>query len=233
MSEKPDTDDKRHGLTGLAKGLGKLSADKRRAALEMSAALAGVSLRVSREFVEAVPAAAELLSADDLRYWAELGRRLAMGNAETGASFFAAGVDALRIVPEDARSRVFQICTRQLVLSSSVSLETFGLIPIIAAEMNYDRFFSDVLGLAADISNRSAKHSSDFLKSTPGVAASLASFGTERDAVADSIVKLAAVFVHRTGGMAADLWAGLPAALNKLTAANAILLADRAVEFLE
>ena len=88
----------------------------------MSASLAAISLRVSREFVEAVPRAAEVLSADDLRNWAELGRRLAMGSAATGVSFFAAGVEGLAEIPEQARSLVFQICTRQLVLSSSITL---------------------------------------------------------------------------------------------------------------
>jgi hypothetical protein len=56
----------------------------------MSATLAGVSLRVSREFVEAVPKAAKILSADDIRNWAEMGRRLAMANADLGAQFFRA-----------------------------------------------------------------------------------------------------------------------------------------------
>src|SRR3954447_26740847 len=90
----------RPGLTGLAKQLGRLPAEKRRAALEMSASLAGVSLKASKEFVEAVPRAAEILSADDLRNWAEMGRRLAMGSAEIGASFFASGVEGLTLVPE-------------------------------------------------------------------------------------------------------------------------------------
>src|SRR5688500_16531161 len=93
-------DDKKQTFTGLAAHLGRLPADKRRVALEMSAALAGISLRVSREFVEAVPDAAKVLSADDLRGWAEIGRRLAMGSAGTGASFFSAGVDRLEKVPE-------------------------------------------------------------------------------------------------------------------------------------
>src|SRR4029079_9281579 len=96
-------------LTGLARRLGRLSADKKRAALEGSAALAGVSLRVSREFVEAVPKAAKILSADDIRHWAEMGRRLAMGDAETGTKFFAAGVAELQAIPETARSSIFQI----------------------------------------------------------------------------------------------------------------------------
>ena len=100
MAEKESggSPDNKSSFTGLAKRLGKLQADKRRAALEMSASLAGVSLRVSREFVEAVPAAAEILSADDLRNWAEVGRRLAMGNAGTGAAFFAAGVDGHQVL---------------------------------------------------------------------------------------------------------------------------------------
>ena len=104
----------KNSLTGIAAGLGRLSADKRRAALEISAALAGVSLRVSREFVAAVPEAAEILSAEDLRLWGEMGRRLAMGNAETGANFFVEGVEQLKDLPEAARPLVFQICTRQL-----------------------------------------------------------------------------------------------------------------------
>src|SRR5688572_21144287 len=119
-------------FTGLAKRLSQISSEQKRAALEASAALAGVSLRVSREFVEAVPRAARILSADDLRNWAEMGRRLAMGNADLGAKFFADGVNDLKAVPEAARPLVFQICTRQLVLSSSIALETFELIPKLA-----------------------------------------------------------------------------------------------------
>src|SRR4028119_169528 len=79
---------KKQTFTNLARRLGKLPNDKKMIALEMSAALAGVSLRVSREFVEAVPKAAKILSAEDIRNWAEMGRRLAMANADLGAKFF-------------------------------------------------------------------------------------------------------------------------------------------------
>ena len=115
-------------LTGIAAGLGRLTPEKRRAALEVSAALAGVSLRASREFVAAVPAAGDVLTAEDIKLWGELGRRLAMGNAETGAKFFTDGVEDLREVPEEARRLVFQICTRQLVLSSSIAQFSFGFV---------------------------------------------------------------------------------------------------------
>ncbi len=111
---------KKQTLTGLARRLGSLPNDKKIIALEMSASLAGVSLRVSREFVEAVPKASKILSAEDIRHWAEMGRRLAMTNADSGANFFISGVNELKKVPDEARPLVFQICTRQLVLSGSI-----------------------------------------------------------------------------------------------------------------
>src|SRR6478672_7361940 len=86
----------RTSLTGLARELGHLPPAMRRVALEMSAALASVSLRVSREFVSAVPRAAAELSPDDVRNWAEFGRRLAMGSVETAVDFFADGARPLQ-----------------------------------------------------------------------------------------------------------------------------------------
>ncbi|HRJ89398.1 MAG TPA: VWA domain-containing protein [Pyrinomonadaceae bacterium] len=220
-------------FTELAARLGRLPAEKKRAAIEVSAALAGVSLRVSRDFVEAVPKASKVLSADDLRLWGELGRRLAMGNAETGSQFFAEGVAGLSNVPHDARGLVFQVCTRQLVLSSSIALETFRLVPQLAKEIGNDHLLHQILDLAVNIANRSAKHSSDFLKQTPPVASAIAQFGTDRDSVAASVVALAAEFANRTGGMTADLWSNLPSALEALSAENAVKLAQRSAQFLE
>ncbi|MGQ0541451.1 MAG: nitric oxide reductase activation protein NorD [Blastocatellia bacterium] len=220
-------------LTGLAARLGRLPANKRRAALEVSAALAGVSLRVSRDFVEAVPKAAKLLSADDLRAWGELGRRLAMGNAELGSKFFASGVSGLVGVPEAARPHIFQICTKQLVLSSSVSLHTFDFITQLSAEVNDAGLLSKILELTVEIANRSAKHSSEFLQKSPPVAKALEQFGERKGEVAESAIRLGSIFASRTGGMTADLWTNLPKALEGLTADAAIRLAERSIEFLD
>ena len=224
---------KKQTFTNLARRLGKLPNDKKIVSLEMSAALAGVSLRVSREFVEAVPKAAKILSAEDIRNWAEMGRRLAMSNADLGAAFFMDGVNDLKKVPEKARPLVFQICTRQLVLSSSIALETFHLIPTLAKEIGDDKLFAEILKLASEIANRSAKHSTDFLNKTPKVAESLKKFGDDKSKVADSVIALASHFANRTGGMTADLWQILPDALEKLTAEQAIELTVKASEFLE
>jgi len=235
MAEK-GADDKaknKHTLTGLAKGLSKLPADKRRAALELSAALAGISLRVSREFVEAVPEASAILSADDLRNWGELGRRLAMGSADSASAFFAKGVSDLKDVPEPARPLVFQICTRQLVLSSSIAIETFSTIPGLVSQIGDAELATDVLRLAAEIANRSAKHSSDFLRHTAKVSSSLKSFGDERRSVSKAVIALGENFASRTGGMTADLWAAIPKALEDQLASNAVRLMNRAEEFIE
>ncbi|HEY0458547.1 MAG TPA: VWA domain-containing protein [Pyrinomonadaceae bacterium] len=233
MAEIENDSNEKETFTGLARKLSRLSSEQKRAALEASASLAGVSLRVSREFVEAVPRAAKILSAEDLRNWAEMGRRLAMGNADLGAKFFADGVEGLKIVPEKARPLVFQICTRQLVLSSSIALETFELIPRMAKEMKDDELLSAFLKLASEIANRSAKHSSDFLQKSPQVCDALRNYGDRKTEVAKSVVALASNFANRTGGMTADLWANLPESLKKVTAENAVRLAEKAREFLE
>jgi len=224
---------KKQTFTGLARRLGKLPNDKKIVSLEMSAALAGVSLRVSREFVEAVPKAAKILSAEDIRHWAEMGRRLAMANADLGAQYFLDGAFDLKKIPEKARPLVFQICTRQLVLSSSIALETYRLIPALAKEISDDALFTDILQLASEIANRSAKHSADFLQKTPQVAETLQRFGDDRTKVASAVIALASHFANRTGGMTADLWQILPAALDKLTAEQAIELTAKASDFLE
>ncbi|MEO8650004.1 MAG: VWA domain-containing protein [Acidobacteriota bacterium] len=228
-----DPDPGKHTLSGLARRLGRLSAEKRRAALEISASLAGVSLRASREFVGAVPRAAKILSADDLKNWGEMGRRLAMGNAEAGAKFFAEGVEPLSSVPEPSRPLLFQICTRQLVLSSSIALESYHLIPQLVEVIDDEELTTSILGVAADVAGRSAKHSSDFLRHTPDVAKTLAGFGADKELVSVEVIELASAFAKRTGGMAAELWANLPDSLSPLTAQAAIRLAGTAVDLLQ
>jgi len=216
-------------LTG---DLRKLPVEKSRAALEISAALAGVSLRVSKEFLQAVPDAAKVLSADEIRSWAEIGRKLAMGNADLGAQFFTEGVEYYALVPPAARPLAFQICLRQLVLSTSVALDTFKQIPLLAEQVNDAELFTGILSVGVEVAQRSAKHSADFLAATPKVARSLKQFGNESPVVAGAAITLASHFAARTGGMTSDLWVLLPEALKDLNAKNAVVLLSTAEEFL-
>lgn len=233
MTDELQFPDEKPTFAALARYLGKLPGDKKRAALETSAALAGVSLRVSREFVEAVPKAAKILSADELRQWGELGRKLAMGSADVGVEFFREGIEGLDGISADARSAVFHICSRQLVLSSSIALETFRSVPIIVSELEDKNFVAGSLCLAGEIAVRSAKHSSEFLKHTAAVGNSIQRFADHSEQVGGAVLELAGTFANKTGGMTADLWAELPRTLDKLDAANSIRLIERAAEFLD
>lgn len=248
MAESEAENHEKQTITGLAKRLSRLPADKRRAAVEAGAGLAGVSLRVSRDFAEAVPSAAKVLSAEEIRAWGEYGRKLAMGSAETGSRFFAGGIGGLANIPPDARHYVFEICTRQLVLSSSISLSTFDFLSELAEQVGDAEFLTDIMRLASDVASRSAKHSADFLKQSPAVARALKGLGRPDAAddkmsgavptaplreAASAIVSLASHFANRTGGMTADLWSNLPKALEGLQEDEAVVLAARAAEFLE
>ena len=108
----------RQSFLKLTRELASLPLEQSAAALEMSVAIAGVSLRAGIEFLRAAPAAAEILEAAELRAWGELGRRLAMGDVETAITFFAEGVSGLKDVPASVHPLVFQLCSRQITLSA-------------------------------------------------------------------------------------------------------------------
>lgn len=226
MSEK---ESRKPSYTGLARRLNRISPEHKKVAIEMTASLAGVSLRVSKTFVEATPKACKVLTPEDLRLWAEMGRKLAMANSESGAVFFQKGVADFKKVPEQARHLVFQICTRQLILSSSIALETFESIPELAKQVDNDEFFNEILTVANEVANRSAKHSADFLKSTPKVAEII----QNDKATQKSVLALASSFASRTGGMTADLWNVLPDSLANLSVKQTVKLTQKATEFLE
>lgn len=228
-----ENESEKRTLTGIAARLGRLPSEKRRAALEVSAAVAGVSLRASRTFVEALPRAAKILSADDIRSWGEMGRRLSMGSADLGTAYFARGVEGLALVPAEARADVFKISTRQLVLSSSIAVETFELVPVLAEEIGDAGLLSETLRLGAEIANRSAKHSSDFLRSAASAAQVLKTFGERTPEVIRAAFDLGFLFATRTGGMTADLWMGLPKAIHGLSADAAIHLLRQAGRILD
>ena len=223
----------RRTLAGLARELGKLHTEVARAALETSASIAGVSFRASIEFLRAVPEAARVIEAEELRAWGELGRRLAMADTETAVSFFAAGVEEFGRIPKEARPLVFQICTRQMTLSSSVATTTFMRAPQLSEGVKDAQLLCSILEVAAEISRRSAKHSADFLSATPQVTKAFDKFGDESETVSRAAVALTSHFATRAGGIAADAWLALPAALARLSATDALRLIKRAGDFLE
>ncbi|MDQ3584430.1 MAG: VWA domain-containing protein [Acidobacteriota bacterium] len=224
----------RRTIAGLARELGKLPAERARAALEVSAQLAGVSLRAGVEFLRAAPEAAGVLEAEELRQWGEIGRRLTMADVETGIDFFAAGVGELTDVPMPARPTLFHICARQMALSTSIAVETFRRAPALARAVGDAEALAEVFAVAEEIARRSAKHSADFLAATPRAFAALAEIdrGNERR-VSSAALRLAGVFAARAGGIASDMWSALPEAVEELSAEQSHALFHQTERFLE
>jgi hypothetical protein len=242
----------RRTIAGLLREAGKLPVDVARAALEVGAGLAALSLRAGVEFLRAVPEAARVLDAEELRAWGEMGRRLSMADAETGAAFITSGAGGLASVPRGARLLLLQVCARQLSLSTSFALETYRQAPEVARAVGDAELLRRVFEVALEVARRSARHSSDFLAGTPAAAARLSAFrddehegaavenedeggavGNVGGRVWEAALALAESFAQRVGGIAADMWAALPSAVEGLSADEALLLFRQAEGFLD
>lgn len=221
----------RQSLLKATREIAKLPLDQSAAALETSAAIAGVSLRAGIEYLRAAPAAAGILRPAELRGWGEMGRRLAISDVETAITFFAEGVGHLKDVPEEALPSLFELCSRQITLSSSISIATLRNAPALAQSVGNPETLKTILEVAGEIARRSAKHSAEFLNRTPQVLAALGIFKSAE--VTRKGAELAAEFAARAGGIAADAWAALPTSLNRLNSTDALRLLDNSISVLE
>jgi nitric oxide reductase NorD protein len=221
----------RQSFLKLTRELASLPLEQSAAALDTGAAIAGVSLRAGIEFLRGCRAAAEVLQAQELRAWGEFGRRLAMSDVETAVSFFNEGVEDLRQVPERVRPVIFQLVSRQITLSTAIALDTFRRLPAWAKIIDDQNSLSLILEVAAEVSRRSAKHSAEFLNKTPQVITALSRFDDPQ--LTAKGIELAGEFAFRAGGIAADAWTALPAALAKLDLVDATRLLKSSIEFLE
>src|SRR5687767_9361358 len=121
----------RQSFLELTRSIAGLPLDQAAAILESSASIASISLRAGIEFLRAAPMAASVLQPAELRTWGEMGRRLAMTDVESAITFFAAGVNGLKDVPEKVRPSLFQLCLRQMILSSSIAVDTLRNAPAL------------------------------------------------------------------------------------------------------
>jgi hypothetical protein len=268
----------RRTIAGLAREIGKLPAPLARAALEVSAGLASLSLRAGVDFLRIVPEAAQVLDAEELRAWGEMGRRLVGADVETGTAFLASGASELAAVPRGARLALLQLCARQLSLSTSTALETYRAAPEVARAVGDAERLRRVFEVALEISRRSARHSADFVNATVPAAARLSAFDADADEgvavktqkshavesrdshvvenqesvsvegresvgvdglneegvrVWDAALSLGQTFAQRVGGLAADMWAALPGAVEGLKAEEVLRLFRQSEGFLD
>ena len=221
----------RQSFLELTRSLATLPFDQATAALETSAAIGSVSLRAGIEFLRDTPAAAEILRPGELRSWGEMGRRLALGDYDAAVSFFAAGVEPLRNLPVQVQSSIFELSLRQLLLSTLIGLRTFSKLPKVFHEVADVSLFQSALEIAIEVSRRSAKHSAEFVDGTPEMSRTLKEFASSR--VTEGALNLAMAFAARAGGIAADAWTSLPAALAQLSVENALRLMNSVQSFLE
>src|SRR5215217_76291 len=221
----------RQSFLELTRSLTGLPLDQAAAVLETSASIAAVSLRAGIEFLRAAAAAAQVLPPAELRAWGEMGRRLAMTDYESAATFFAEGVEALRKISSELHTSIFVLCTRQMVLSNAVGRETLHSLPSLAAEIDDDELLRAILDVATEIARRSAKHSAEFLNASSTVSRELKSF--QNSEVTAAALALSGAFASRAGGIAADAWAVTPEALAGLSATDATRLLQSANDFLE
>jgi len=159
----------RRTIAGLLRALSHLPLDHARAAVETSSAIATISLRASIEFLRIASDASTVLEAAELRAWGEMGRRLTMADVEAGVNFFATGVGDFATVPTAVRPFVLQVCSRQMILSATAAAQTFKEAPSLAEQVGDEKVLRAIYEIAATIARRSAKHSAEFLSSTPAV----------------------------------------------------------------
>ena len=221
----------RQSFLELTRSIAHLPLDQAAAVLESSASIAAISLRAGIEFLRAAPAATHVLQPAELRAWGEMGRRLAMSDYETAISFFIAGVEDLQTIPRELLSAVFTLCTRQMILSTSIGRDTLHKSPQIVAAIDDVETAAAVIEIATEIARRSAKHSAEFLNHSTHVSDVLRSFRDTQ--VTAAALTLAGSFAARAGGIAADAWTALPDALAELSAADTKGLLTNTNDFLE
>ena len=229
-TDDPNIPSERQSFLKLTRNIATLPLEQSAAALETGAAIATISVRSGIEFLRVVPEATKILDSEELRAWGELGRRLAMNDVETAISFFTAGVAELQTLAPETRASLFQLCSRQLGLSTPIAVETFRTAPALANSFSDPSLLTAVFEVASDIARRSARHSADFLNQTPAVVKRLEAFEPD---VLQRAIEMAAGFASRAGGIAADAWGSLPQALENLNRDNVIRLLNKTMVFLE
>src|SRR5262249_15086196 len=119
--------DERKGLTGsllrgltrntveaLAMKMGLKPNERGWVTLDIGASLISVSPKVAMDFFKSVQEVSQLLGNDDLRAWAEMGRKVALSSAEEAGDFFRFSNGGLAALPQSLRSSLIPPCSEQI-----------------------------------------------------------------------------------------------------------------------
>ena len=125
----------RKSVEALARSFGIQPNDRAWVTMDVGASLASVSIKVATEFFRVVPEVAQHLDNEDLRLWAEVGRRVALDNADEANGFFHHSAQTLAEIPVPLRPLLIALCSKQIVLSPSTALNTFNSAPHTIAKL--------------------------------------------------------------------------------------------------
>jgi len=229
----------RNTIEALAMRLGVMPSERAWVTVDVGASLASVSLKAAVEFFKAAPEVAHQLENDDLRAWAEMGRRIALNNAEEAIEFFRASAETLAALSPALRPLLVALCSKQIVLSPSGALATFRAAPRTAASFGDERAAVKLFTIAVEVAQRSVKHSTEVLTVAPQALAALkrleASVPSEAGgSITDHALELAEQFAHRTGATAAEFLTVVGEGLDFIKSAQeAVALCSRTGAFLE
>ncbi len=173
--------------------------------VDTGASLMSVSPKVAMDFFKTVPDVARLLENGDLRNWADLGRRIAVNNAEEASEFFRSSSGILEPLSDRIRSLLVALCSKQIVLSPAAALTTFRQAPQLVASFRDERSAVRLFTIAVEVAHRSVKHSTEVLTAAPRALAALRNFESPgADSPVETVLDLAESFAQRTGATAAE-----------------------------
>src|SRR5499426_44654 len=250
--------DERKGLTGsllrgltrntveaLAMKMGLKPNERGWVTLDIGASLISVSPKVAMDFFKSVQEVSQLLENDDLRAWAEMGRKVALNSAEEAGDFFRFSNEVLAALPESLRSLLIALCSKQIVLSPTAALATFRNAPRMVASLGEERSASRLFKIAVEVAHRSVKHSTEVLTAAPQALKALRSFdsgganatATESwrgETPMDAVLELAESFAQRTGATAAEFLSAVGVGLEfNQSQSDVVELCKQTANFLE
>ncbi len=195
----------RNTVEALAMKMGMKPNERGWVAVDIGASLVSVSPKIAMDFFKAVQEVSRLLENGDLRAWAEIGKKVALNNAEEASEFFRSSYETLDSMPEPLRPLLVALCSKQIVLSPAAALTTFRNAPRTAASLVDVRYAARLFGIAVEVAHRSVKHSTEVLVAAPQAIAQLRSLEVASvHSPVEAALDLAESFAQRTGATAAE-----------------------------
>ncbi|MGH9934777.1 MAG: hypothetical protein ACREAM_00945, partial [Blastocatellia bacterium] len=240
--------DERKGLTGsllrgltrntveaLAMKMGLKPNERGWVTVDIGASLVSVSPKVAMDFFKSVQEVSHLVDNGDLRAWAEMGRKIALNNAEEAGDFFRYSNEVLAPLPESLRTLLIALCSKQIVLSPAAALATFRTAPRTVASLGEERFASRLFKIAVEVAHRSVKHSTEVLSAAPQALKALRSFDSSAaESPVEATLNLAESFAQRTGATAAEFLSAVGEGLDFIQRPSDIIeLCNQTAGFLE